>query len=142
MLSALWAAVPDVTVRRAALAIVVAVSTLLCVDTIGGERAFRIWWFVLAGVLIVNWLSIALVHQAVHLPGEQDPGLVGDWRGLYFHKNIAGAVSARLGAGLLLHALRTRRWIDIALCLAAVGFTVMTHSKSSLGLLAVAFAFG
>src|SRR6476660_7504660 len=91
LLSASWAAAPDIAIRRSALAFVVVVSTMLCVDIVGGERAFRIWWLVLAGVLIVNWLSIAFVHQAVHLPGEQDSGLVGDWRGLYFHKNIAGA---------------------------------------------------
>jgi O-antigen ligase len=142
VLSALWAAVPDVTVRRAGLAIVVAISTFLCVDTIGAERAFRIWWFVLAGVLIVNWLSIALVHQSIHLPGEQDPGLVGDWRGLYFHKNIAGAVCAISALVFGFSALKSKRWIDIALCLAAVGFTVMTRSKTSLGLLAVAFTMG
>src|SRR4029077_6486245 len=142
LLSASWAAAPDVAVRRAALAIVVVVSTMLCVDIVGGERAFRIWRLVLAGVLIVNWLSIAFVHQAVHLPGEQDPGLVGDWRGLYFHKNIAGAVSAVSALVFFFTALRSKRWIDIALCAAAVAFTVMTRSKSSLGLLAVAFAFG
>ena len=39
-------------------------------------------------------------------------------------------------------ALKSRRWIDIALCLAAIGFTVMTKSKTSLGLLVVAFAAG
>jgi len=137
-----WASAPDVAVRRAALAIVVVFSTMFCVDLIGGERAFRIWWFVLAGVLIVNWLSIAFVHQAVHLPGEQDPGLVGDWRGLYFHKNIAGAVSAVSALVFFFNALKTKSWIDIALCIGAVGFTVMTHSKSSLGLLALAFAIG
>jgi exopolysaccharide production protein ExoQ len=142
LLSASWAAAPDVTVRRAGLAIVVAVSTMLCADAIGADRAFRIWWFVLAGALIVNWLSIPLVHQSVHLPGEQDPGLVGDWRGLYFHKNIAGAVSAISAIVFLFSALRTKRWIDIALCLAAIGFVVMTRSKSSLGLLVVASALG
>jgi O-antigen ligase len=142
LLSASWAASPDVAIRRAALAIVVVFSTMFCVDMIGGERAFKIWWFVLAGVLIINWLSIALVHQSVHLPGEQDPGLVGDWRGLYFHKNIAGAVSAVSALVFFFNFLRTRNWIDIALCLGAFGFTVMTHSKSSLGLLTLAFALG
>src|ERR1700744_1136360 len=141
-MSALWAAVPDVTIRRAGLAIVVAISTFLCVDTIGADRAFKIWWFVLAGVLIVNWLSIPLVHQSVHLPGEQDPGLVGDWRGLYFHKNIAGAVSAVSALVFGFSALKSKRWIDIALCLAAIVFTVMTKSKTSLGLLGLAFAVG
>lgn len=142
LLSASWAAAPDVAIRRAALAIVVVVSTMLCVDLIGRERAFKIWWFVLAGVLVVNWLSIALVHQAIHLPGEQDPGLVGDWRGLYFHKNIAGAVSAVSAFVFFFNFLRTRNWVDIALFIGAIGFTVMTHSKSSLGLLIVAFALG
>jgi O-antigen ligase len=142
LLSASWAASPDVTIRRAGLAIVVAFSTTLCVDALGVDRAFKIWWFVLAGVLIVNWLSIPLVHQSVHLPGEQDPGLIGDWRGLYFHKNIAGAVSAISAIVFLFSALRTKRWIDIALCLAAIGFVLMTRSKSSLGLLVIASALG
>jgi O-antigen ligase len=142
VVTALWATAPDVAVRRAGLAIVVAVSAFLCVDTIGAERSFRIWWFVLAGVLTVNWLSIPLVHQAVHLPGEQDVGLVGDWRGLYFHKNIAGAVCAVSALVFGFSALKSKRWIDVLLCLAAIGFTVMTKSKTSLGLLFVAFAMG
>ncbi|HTT97995.1 MAG TPA: O-antigen ligase [Rhizomicrobium sp.] len=140
--TALWATAPDVAVRRAGLAFVVAISTFLCVDTIGAERSFRIWWFVLAGVLIVNWLSIPLVHQSVHLPGEQDVGLVGDWRGLYFHKNIAGAVCAVSALVFGFSAVKSKSWIDIVFCLAAIGFTVMTKSKTSLGLLFVAFAIG
>jgi O-antigen ligase len=142
LLSSLWASAPDVAMRRAALAIVVAVSTMLCVDTLGTERSMRLWWFVLAGVLIVNWLSIAFVPQAIHLSGEQDPGLVGDWRGLYFHKNIAGAVSAISAIVFFFSWFRTRRWIDIVLCAAAVGFVVMTRSKSSLGLMPLAVLAG
>jgi exopolysaccharide production protein ExoQ len=142
LLSATWAAAPDVALRRAGLAIVVALSTMFCVDSLGVERSLKLWRYVLVGVLIVNWLSIALVHQAVHLPGEQDPGLVGDWRGLYFHKNIAGAVSAVTAIVFFFSALKTRHWSDIAFCLLALGFVVMTHSKSSLGLLPLAVAAG
>jgi exopolysaccharide production protein ExoQ len=142
LLSATWAAAPDVAVRRAGLAIVVALSTMFCIDSLGVERSLKLWRYVLAGVLIVNWLSIAFVHQAVHLPGEQDPGLVGNWRGLYFHKNIAGAVSAVTAIVFFFSALRTKHWSDIAFCLLAVGFVVMTHSKSSLGLLPMAVAAG
>ncbi|HEX4294313.1 MAG TPA: O-antigen ligase family protein [Rhizomicrobium sp.] len=142
LLSAAWAAAPDVALRRAGLAIVVALSTMFCIDSLGVERSLRLWRYVLVGVLIVNWLSIALVHQAVHLPGEQDPGLVGDWRGLYFHKNIAGAVSAVTAIVFFFSTLKTRHWGDIAFCLLALGFVVMTHSKSSLGLLPLAVAAG
>jgi exopolysaccharide production protein ExoQ len=142
LFSALWATAPDIAMRRAGLAIVVAISTMLCIDAIGPTRTMKLWWVVLAGVLIVNWLSIAVLPQAVHLPGEQDPGLVGDWRGLYFHKNIAGAVSAISAIVFLFSGLKSRRWVDFALFAGAVGFVVMTHSKSSLGLLAFAIAAG
>jgi O-antigen ligase len=93
-------------------------------------------------VLLVNLASIALVHQAVHLPGEQDPGLVGDWRGLYFHKNIAGAVSAVTAIVFFFSFLKSRRWIELGLAVLALGFAVMSHSKSSLGLLPLGIAAG
>jgi O-antigen ligase len=138
LLSASWAPAPDVALRRAVLEIVVVVSAMLGVDSIGVERALRLLRAALALVLIVNWISIPLLSQAVHLPGEADPSLVGDWRGLYFHKNIAGAVSALSAIVFLFFAIETRRKIDFALFAGAVGFTVMTHSKSSIGLLPVA----
>lgn len=142
LLSALWAIEPDVTLRRAGLAIVVVLSTMLSVNNIGVERSLKLLGIVLAGVLIVNWLSILLIAQAVHLPGEADTELVGDWRGLYFHKNIAGAVSAITAIVFLFFAFETRRWVDVLLAFAAVAFTVMTHSKTSLGLLPIALVMG
>ncbi len=140
--SASWSPEAGVTLRRAALATVVVLSTMLSVATVGTDRALRLLRYVLGAVLIVNWLSIPFIPQAVHLPGEIDPGLVGNWRGLYFHKNIAGAVSAITALVFFFSALRTRRILDIALFTAAVGFTVMTHSKSSIALLPVAILCG
>lgn len=94
LLSAAWSPETAVTLRRAALESVIVLSTALSVSSLGIARSLQLLRGVLALVLIVNWLSIPLIHQAVHLPGEIDPNLVGDWRGLYFHKNIAGSVSA------------------------------------------------
>jgi len=140
LLSASWAPAPDVALRRAILEIVIVVSAMLGVDSIGVERALRLLRVVLALVLVVNWISIPLLSQAVHLPGEADPSLVGDWRGLYFHKNIAGAVSAISAIVFFFFAVETRRKTDMLLFAAAVGFMAMTHSKSSIGLLPVALA--
>ncbi|HTQ12693.1 MAG TPA: O-antigen ligase family protein [Rhizomicrobium sp.] len=138
--SAAWAPAPDVAVRRAGLEIVVVLSAMLGVEAIGVEKALGLLRAVLILVLAVNWLSIPLVHNAVHLPGESDPSLVGDWRGLYFHKNIAGAVCALSAIVFFFFALETRRWLDWALFAAAAAFLVMTHSKSSIGLLPAALA--
>lgn len=146
LLSAVWTAEPGVALRRAGLAVVLVLCATLSVQTIGARRGLVLLRWVLAGVLIVNIASIRFIPQAVHLPGENDIALVGAWRGLYGHKNIAGSVgamtvivflfSARLSPSLL------RKFLDIAVAAAATGFIVMTRSKSSLGLLAVALVVG
>lgn len=140
--SALWANEPGVAVRRAGLEFVIVVSMMIGVDALGHARSLKLLYYVLIGVLIVNWLSIPFVAQARHLPGETDPNLVGDWRGLYFHKNIAGAVSALTAMISLYFAIERRSHPDFALFLAAAGFAAMTQSKSSLGFLSIAIVLG
>ena len=140
VVSALWSPQPAVSVRRAGLAIVLVVSTMLSIESVGTQKALSIWRGVLLLVLFVNFASIEFIPTAVHLPGEADPGLVGDWRGLYAHKNIAGSVGA-ITALVFLFSPSPKVWrrlFDIAVAAAAIGFTVMTRSKSSLGLLIIA----
>ncbi len=141
-LSALWAAEPGVAFRRAGLEIVLVLSVMLGVEAVGLERCVVILRWLLASVLIVNIVSIPLIPTAVHNPGENDPGLVGDWRGLYGHKNIAGAVSALTAILFLFPAVEKKSWRDGAVVLLALFFLVMTRSKSSLGLLPIALAAG
>ncbi len=140
--SALWAAAPGVTFRRAGLEFVVVASAILSVDTLGFERSLKLLRNVLALVLIANWISIPIVPQAVHLPGEMDPSLVGNWRGMFFHKNIAGSTTALSAVIFLYYAIERKSLPDLALFAGAVVFTIMTHSKSSIGLLPVAIFLG
>lgn len=141
-LSAFWSPAPDVVLRRVALEFVIILSAAMGVSLLGPERSLGLTRIVLGTILIVNWLSIPFVHNAVHLPGEAEAQLIGDWRGLYYHKNIAGAVSAITAILFFFRALDSRRFVHWALFLAAVGFTVMTQSKSSLGLLPFALGAG
>src|SRR6185503_11198729 len=97
---------------------------------------------VLGAILIVDCASILVVHQAVHLSDETDPGLVGNWRGLYYHKNIAGAVTAITALLWLFHAIETKKWIPCLMFAGAVAFAVMTRSKTSIGLLPLAISAG
>jgi exopolysaccharide production protein ExoQ len=142
LISSVWSPEPGISLRRAALETVIVLSAMMSASTLGRARSFEILGLVLAGVLVANWCSILVIHQAVHLSGDPEPQLVGDWRGLYFHKNIAGAVSAVSAIIFFFAAWDRRRWINIALCIAAVGFAIMTRSKSSLALLPVALAIG
>jgi len=136
--SALWAPEPHVVLRRAGLEVVVVVSLMLSVETIGAARAFTLWRWLLAAVLLVNFLSIPLIPAARHAAGEIDPALVGNWRGLYGHKNIAGAVCAITAILFLFSKTGWRNWIGIAIAAASCAFLAMTHSKSSAGFLVIA----
>jgi O-antigen ligase len=142
LFTSLWAVQSDVTFRRAGLEVVIVLSAMVGVQMVGRARAFQLLRYVLAGVLILNWLSIPLVAQSVHLANEPDPGIVGNWRGLFFHKNIAGAVCAITA---ILYFFEARKfggkwnWLIFA---AAVGFLIETHSKTSMGLLPVALFAG
>jgi exopolysaccharide production protein ExoQ len=144
ILSALWSPEPGVTIRRSGLAFVLVIAAMLSVETLGTERSLKLWRWVLLGVLVVNLVSVKFIVAAVHPPGEPDAALVGAWRGLYSHKNIAGAAGA-ITALVFLFTPRQKYWhkaFDIAVAAAAIFFTVMTRSKSSLGLLAVALLAG
>jgi O-antigen ligase len=142
-LCALWTeAPPMITIRRVGLEVIVVMSVMLSVNALGADRAFRVLRLVLALVLIVNWLSIPIVPQAVHLADETDPSIVGDWRGLYFHKNITGAVCALSAMAFLYYAIRDKSRTDWILLIATLGFLVMTRSKSSMGLLPLGVGAG
>ncbi|HEY2033254.1 MAG TPA: O-antigen ligase family protein [Rhizomicrobium sp.] len=141
-LSALWAAEPLITIRRVGLEVVVVLSVMLSVSGLGIDRSLRVLRVVLAVVLIVNWISIPILPQAVHLPNETDPSIIGDWRGLYYHKNITGAVCAISAMLFLYYAIRDRSRVDLALLIATLGFLVMTRSKSSMGLLPLGVGAG
>ncbi len=140
--SATWAAQGDVTFRRAGLEVIIVLTAIWSVEALGIERVLKLFRLVLAGILIVDWISIPLIHTAIHQSGELDPALSGAWRGLYFHKNIAGAVCAISAMVFLYFAVERKSRIDWLLFVAAVVFLVMTKSKSSMGLLVPALAAG
>ncbi len=140
--SALWAPETSIVLRRAGLEVVVVVSLLLSVELLGAARAFLIWRWFLAAVLLVNFISIPLLAVARHGAGEIDPALVGNWRGLYGHKNVAGAVCALTAILFLFTRNGRHNWMGLAIALASCVFLAMTHSKSSAGFLVIALGCG
>lgn len=140
--SALWSPDSSVVVRRAGLQVIIVCSALLSVETVGPRRAFEIWRIILAIVLVVNLVSIPLIGTARHGAEEIDTALIGNWRGLYGHKNIAGAVAALTIIMFLFTKTGWRNWIGITVALAAAFFLMMTRSKSSMGFLVLALLAG
>lgn len=142
--SALWSPEPAVTIRRAGLATVLVVSAFLSVDAVGAQRGLVLWRWVLVAVLAINLVSVKVVPAAVHSAAEMDPQLVGNWRGIYGHKNIAGSVAAMTALIFLFTPAKTiwLKLLDLAVVAASLVFLAGTHSKSSMGLLVAALLAG
>lgn len=140
--SSIWAPDMNVAFRRAVLAAIVVFSTMASIELLGATRAIRLWRNLFILILIANWISIFVLTSAIHQANELDQSLVGDWRGLFFQKNIAGAWAA-LAALLFFHyALEEGRKIDWIYCVASVGFLIGTGSKSSIAMLPLALLCG
>lgn len=142
MASALWSDYPGVVIRRGGLEVILILSVFLSVEVLGWQRAFAIWKWLLLAILVVNWISIPLIPAAKHFPDEVDTALIGNWRGLYGHKNITGAVCVVTALIFLFTRNGKGNWIGILAAAAATGFLVFSQSKSSLGFLPLSAAAG
>ena len=141
LLSAAWSVAGAIVFRRAVLITEVTTAILLGTAMLGPERAFLRLRQVLVLVLVVNWIGVAFIPAAIHPAGEQDPLLVGNWRGLYDQKNMTGAVCALTALVFLFPGARARRRADWLVIGAALVFLYFTKSKTSLALVPLAAGF-
>lgn len=142
-LSLSWAYAPAVGLRRLALTAIVIVSIFRAVDELGVVRTIAALRVILLAVLLLNYLFMVISPIAIHRSNEIGAGnLIGAWRGAMAHKNFAGAACA---ATILAFALGGRGpawWLRLAVVAAAAFFLVMTQSKTSIGLVALALMCG
>ncbi len=141
--SVTWAIEPDVALRRVLFTTIVTLGVTYSLNMLRPSTVMSILFAWFAAILLLDWLAIPLLAQAVHQPGELDKALVGNWRGIHSHKNEAGAFCALAALMFIDKAWRGRSFI-IAPVLAALSlaFLVMTSSKTSGGLVFVAAMAG
>jgi O-antigen ligase len=136
VLSLFWSDYPDLTIRRS---ILLVCQTLIAAGVAIGirdlRRAFVLFCYAISAVALLNVLSIfALPSRAMTDIGA---------KGLYSHKNVAGMVAmAAVIANLSLLCLGRlnfgRTLLGLAMLLVSFAFLILTESKTSLGLAALA----
>ncbi|MPZ37714.1 MAG: hypothetical protein GEU95_06570 [Rhizobiales bacterium] len=95
-------------------------------------------------VLAICYVGIvAAPGLAIHqIADVREPELAGSWRGLFTHKNGAGAAMALLIFIGLFVRQAWSRWIGVLIIALAAFFLVMTNAKSPLQLLPVVLMVG
>ena len=87
-------------------------------------------------VLVTSYLGILFApNLSIHLASDpQEPGLAGNWRGLFGHKNLAAGVTVMI-LFLGIFAIRCRAWLSGGAIVALSSlFLVYSAGKSSLTL--------
>ncbi|WP_182422174.1 O-antigen ligase family protein [Aureimonas sp. ME7] len=138
-----WAYYPEISFRRMVLLCMTLISLALSIDFLGPSRTLNVLYKGLAVVITFSLISVFLFPSfAVHPATETDPSIVGGWRGVFLHKNTAGAVCAVAVIVFTHYAVTLRRkrdWFFLFVCLF---FLIGSKSKTPLGLLAIVIPLG
>jgi O-antigen ligase len=131
---------PDVAERRLVLAVfTVFEAAMLLLLPYGREHFARLLAVAAIIVLVTCYFGVAFLPQlSIHQATDfAEPGLAGDWRGFFMHKNGAGAAMALL---IFTGIFTGRAWnfyVGTGIVIFAGIFLYFTHSKSPLNLLPV-----
>ncbi|MBM3918943.1 MAG: O-antigen ligase family protein [Sphingomonadales bacterium] len=130
-----WSVVPSIALRRVFL-LWITTTTLFMLTDLAGERI--ITWLARTHVLLlmVSLMAIPILKGARHTYVEEgDPMLVGNWKGIFQHKNHAGPAQL-ISILLFIYAyIRSKDplwWLAVLGSLLFIGFT---QSKTTLLLL-------
>lgn len=135
LLTVTWAIDPMIALRRLILTSLVIWVLFRCVADLGYERVLLIMRGALIILLVLNFATVLFTPYGVHPALREESTVVGNWRGLMPHKNIAGAACAFM---VILEIFDIRRfpkiisWAAIAGALIFLYFTVSKTSQAVL----------
>lgn len=137
LFSAIYAIQPGISIRRAIGMYIILLAVGWCIQSLGAAKTIRAVYIFLASVIAVSYVAVALssipvFSFAVHPGDEIDTSLIGAWRGVIPHKNIAGAVMIHASLFFFHHAINRRKPIDFLFFSLAALFLVFTKSKTSI----------
>lgn len=161
-ISVSWSLAPAISARRVMLTTMIIWLVFLTVEECGYDRTVKALMIALFALLVLNYAAVIISpHTAIHQAAEtEDVGLIGDWRGVLPQKNFTGEFCAftilffaffqrrpsRKNADTPQKKWPTDRIVNYgmrAAVIAASGFfLIMSESKTSIGMAAMALAGG
>lgn len=138
-----WSVVPDVALRRLILTLIVIWCIFRAVDCLGHDQFLRLVCYACIGLLIANFLAVAISPAAVHHINEfGDNTTAGAWRGIIPHKNGTGPLCAITLFLLVFGVGNIPLVARLGLIAADLFFLFQSHSKTSLALSILAIGGG
>jgi O-antigen ligase len=141
-LTLLWSPTSIVGLTRLLLTGAPVVAVFVYAETFGQTALWRIVSGLLALLVVGSLISGVVVPDlAIHQANDPEGGLVGDWRGILFHKNNTGFVAAISAIVYLKHSLTSPRLHNLLLLAASIVLVYLSGAKTSMIALPLALFF-
>lgn len=135
-LSSIWSDVTSISIKRTVLLFFSCFTVFFIVSILSYEEILDVISKTYAAFLIVSILGVLFIPGAVHTFSENfSEDLIGNWKGVFMHKNQAGVTMFFSIVLFVTQYVRTRNLIWILLSILAFIFLWFTKSKTSLYLL-------
>jgi O-antigen ligase len=132
--SATWSLYPGAALTAALRVIALCIAMSVCITRLGAERAWRVFGWFLASLVFFNYISLFISPYSMHTAQDWDYRIIGAWRGLHEHKNIAAPIMFFAAFYWMdEYFCRGGMW-RIAISALSLGFVVGTGSKTTLAL--------
>ena len=135
--SAFWSYTPLATLHLALRGTLPAIILILLIGSMPSQRAWSLFKRCMAVSIVASLIAVLFWDHAVH--SIYDPLIAGSWRGLYNHKNEAGAVGAVATIIFTDAWLRTKSKLDLCIAIASIVFLWGTQSRTALLLTVIAY---
>ena len=142
-LSVFWADHPLISLRRVILLFITTATVFMLISTLSFDQIVRTISKVLTVMIFVSFISVFLISGAVHTGAELlDSELVGNWKGVFIHKNHAGPALVFSIGLYIFNFQRTKQHGWLVMVFLSVIFLFFTKSKTSIALLLPCLIFG
>jgi O-antigen ligase len=143
VLSLSWSAVPEIAMRRLLLTIIIIWSVFMAINRAGYDKTLAAIRYIMPFVLVANYAAVFIAPSfGIHQVSEEDPSIIGAWRGIMMQKNFAGAMCAFTILFFVLDAKKLKNVLRVAVVLGATYFLYRTQSKTSIGIVVMSLVLG
>ncbi|MCI2285477.1 hypothetical protein L3081_21365 [Colwellia sp. MSW7] len=135
-ISFIWSPVPIITIKRSILLLLNATTVFMLVSVLALDDVFDGLKKLFVFLIIASIFAIPIFPGAVHHVTEYgDVNLIGNWKGIFIHKNHAGYAAVFAIILFISDFIKNRNYWSILMIILSFVFLFFTRSKTSLLLL-------
>ena len=142
LMSSTWALAPFISLRRLASTVMVAWAVFRAAGELGPVATLQTLRNVAMALIVASYLVLIFTTAGTHHSFDDFADLIGNWRGIFVHKNVAGEFLGMAIVMFVFDPVPTPRLMRYGFLLAAVVFLWESHSKTVIGVIGLALAVG